>query len=40
MDRLAQRLGQLEAAGMDVDLHGGSSGELPVDPTGAKKQNK
>jgi hypothetical protein len=25
MDRMAQRLGEREAAGMDVDLHGGSS---------------
>jgi hypothetical protein len=40
MNRMAQRLGQLEAAGMDVDFHGGSSVELPLDPTGDKKQNK
>jgi hypothetical protein len=38
--RMAQRLGQLEAAGMDVDLHGGSSVELPADPTGDEYQNE
>jgi hypothetical protein len=40
MDRMAQRLSQLEAAGMDVDLHYGSSVEMPVDPTSDKNQNK
>jgi hypothetical protein len=40
MDRLAQRLGQFEAAGMDVNLHGGSFVRLPLDPTGAQNQNK
>jgi len=25
MDREAERLGQLEAAGLDIDFHGGSS---------------
>jgi hypothetical protein len=40
MDRLAQRLSQREVAGLDVDLHGGTCVELPLDPTGDQKQNK
>ena len=40
MDCMAQRLSQLEAAGMYVDLHDGSSVELPVDLTSDKNQNK
>jgi hypothetical protein len=40
MNRMTQRLGQLEAAGMDVDLHDSSSVEFPTDPKGDEKQNK
>jgi hypothetical protein len=40
MDGMTQRLGQPEAAGMDVDLHGGCSVGLPVDPKGDQEQNK
>jgi hypothetical protein len=40
MDGVAQRLGQLEAASMDVDLHDSSSMEFPIDAKGDEKQNK